>query len=128
MSKNNLQRDLAKVLAFAVWVIYQVLRLSLGLAVHPYRSMREIMRGFWFIPLAFLPSAVLVWIFITGRIAAWVVDLPASYRSGVGIFYSTFVISLVLWQILLFYLAFRFWMGLRRQLFRKAAAETANDF
>ena len=35
---------LSQILAFLVWVVYHVLRLGLGLVVHPYRTTREIMR------------------------------------------------------------------------------------
>lgn len=106
--------QIQKLLAFLVWVMYQIGRLSLGLVVHPYRSVREIMRGEWFAPLIFLPTGILVWIFVSGRIAAWVIDVPSGYRDAIGLAYSTFVISLGLWQILLIYLGVRFGRGLRR--------------
>ena len=110
IGNNRLQ----KYIAFGVWIFYQVVRLSLGLVAHPYRSVREIMRGRWFVPLVFLPSLILVWIFISGRIAAWVVDVPVTRRDVLGVFYSTFILSLGLWQVLLWYLAMRFWVGLRK--------------
>jgi len=106
--------DLAKIAAFTIWVMYQIIRLALGLVVHPYRTTREIMRGFWFVPLIFLPSALLLWIFLSGRVAAWVVDVPWFTRDLLGIGYSTLLLSLIFWQTLLLYLAMRFWLGFRR--------------
>lgn len=103
-----------KILAFLVWVMYQALRLILGLVVHPYRTVREIMRGRWFVPLVLLPSGILVWFFVSGRIAAWIVDVPAYSRDAFGILFATFILSLGFWQALLMYLAVRFWVGLRR--------------
>lgn len=103
-----------KALTFVIWVGYQVLRLCLGLVVHPYRSVREIMRGRWFVPLVFLPSVILLWIFLSGRIAAWVVDVPLQSRDMIGLVYATFLFSLGMWQVLLFYLGLRFWVGFHR--------------
>ena len=57
---------LSQILAFLAWVVYHVLRLGLGLVVHPYRTTREIMRGRWFVPLVFLPTGLLVWILSLG--------------------------------------------------------------
>lgn len=111
---KSFSETIVSYVSFGLWVVYQILRLILGLIAHPYRTVREIMRGRWFIPLVFVPSVLLVWILVTGRIAAWVVDVPYYSRDFLGIFYSTFIISIGLWQILLFYLAVRFWVGLRR--------------
>lgn len=72
------------------------------------------MRGFWFIPLVMLPTGILIWIFITGRIAAWVIDIPGFTRDIMGVLYSSFLVSLMLWQVLLVYLSLRFWVGLRK--------------
>jgi hypothetical protein len=109
-----LKIEVDKILAFLTWVVYHILRLCLGLVVHPYRTTREIMRGRWFIPLVFLPTGILVWIFLTGRIAAWVVEVPFALRDVIGILYTSAILSIGLWQGLLLYLAVRFWVGLRR--------------
>ena len=106
--------SLSQILAFLAWVVYHVLRLGLGLVVHPYRTTREIMRGRWFVPLVFLPTGLLVWIFVTGRIAAWVVEVPFFLRDVLGLFYATALLSIGLWQGLLVYLGVRFFVGLRK--------------
>src|SRR3989344_2064129 len=106
--------NLSAIVAFVVWVMYHGVRLCVGLVIHPYRTMREIMRGLWFVPLVFVPAALLIWIFVTGRIAAWVVDVPSALRDWIGLFYATLLLSLGLWQALLLYLAVRFWAGLKR--------------
>ena len=103
--------SLSKTLYFLIWVVYQIFRLILGLVVHPYRTTREIMRGRWFVPLVFLPTVILAWIFVTGRIAAWVVDVTGIWREVIGLIYATFILSLGLWQALLFYLGVRFGGG-----------------
>lgn len=114
MKEENSGINIVKVLSFLVWVVYQIMRLCLGLVVHPYRTVREIMRGRWFVPLVLLPSGLLFWILLTGRMAAWVVDVPLILaRDWLGVFYSTLIISLGMWQALLLYLAVRFRMGLR---------------
>lgn len=114
MSKDKSLSQLASFLAFLVWVFYQLLRLSVGLVLHPYRTVREIMRGVWFVPLVLWPLALLVWIFVTGRIAAWVIDVPVSFRDVIGVGFATLILSLCLWQALLFYLTLRFWLGFKR--------------
>ncbi len=113
-AQNLILLELTRGLAFIVWVVYHLGRLCLGLVIHPYRTVREIMRGRWFEPLVFVPTALLVWIFITGRLAAWVINVPDRYRDLIGIFYATLLFSLGLWQALLLYLAVRFWAGLKR--------------
>ncbi len=105
---------MVRIFSFLVWVFYQTGRLVIGLVVHPYRTVREIMRGRWFVPLVFLPTGIIVWIFVTGRIGAWAVDVTGLMRDVVGLFYAAFILSLFLWQGLLFYLGMRFWVGLRR--------------
>lgn len=103
-----------RALAFLVWVVYHLFRLCLGLIIHPYMTVREIMRGRWFIPLLFFPFGILVWMFLSGRIGAWVVDVPFSFRDGVALLFATAILSIGLWQGLLLYLGMRFWVGLRR--------------
>ena len=106
--------DLSALVAFIVWVIYHFLRLSLGIVIHPYRTTREIMRGRWFTPLVFLPTALLAWIFLSGRVGAWIVDVPSYSRDILGLFLASMLVSIGLWQALLFYLSLRFFVGLRR--------------
>jgi hypothetical protein len=112
--QNLKNLSISEILALIIWIVYQIARLTLGLVVHPYRTVREIMRGRWFIPLVFLPIGILVWIIVTGRVAAWVIDIPTITRDVLGILYASFIMSLALWQGLLFYLGVRFWVGLRR--------------
>ena len=113
-TKNSKLFALSQGLAFGVWVVYHGVRLCVGLVIHPYRTMREIMRGLWFVPLVFVPVVLLIWIFVTGRIAAWVVDGPSALCDWIGLFYASLLLSLGLWQALLLYLAVRFWAGLKR--------------
>jgi hypothetical protein len=113
--KNSFYGWLQKAAILVVWVLYQFMRLCLGLAVHPYKTTREIMRGVWFVPLVFLPSGLLLWIFATGRIAAWVLEVPVYFRDGLGVIYATLLFSLMFWQALLLYLSVRFGKGLRRR-------------
>lgn len=103
-----------RILAFLTWVLYQTLRLIFGLVVHPYRTTREIMRGKWFVPLVLLPSGILFWIIVTGRVAAWMVDINGVWREVVAMGFATFIVSMVFWQGLLLYLGIRFGVGLRR--------------
>lgn len=107
--------EIQRALAFFVWIVYHLLRLCLGLVVHPYRTMREIMRGRWFMPLVLLPTGLLVWIFVTGRIAAWAVDVSSLWlRDVIGLFYAAVLLSIGLWQGLLLYLGVRFGTRLKR--------------
>lgn len=106
--------DLAALAALLVWVIYHLLRLGVGLVLHPYRTAREIMRGRWFVPMIFLPTGLLMWILLSGRIGAWVVEVPEAYRDLLGMGLATVIVSIGLWQVLLFYLGVRFFVGMRR--------------
>lgn len=108
------QFDIQSLLALITWVIYHILRLCIGLVLHPYRTAREIMRGRWFVPLILLPSGILTWIFVSGRLGAWALDVPASSRDFLGVVFAAGIVSIGLWQGLLLYLGVRFWVGLKK--------------
>jgi len=91
-----------------VLLSYQLSRIALGLFVHPYLTMRTVARSWLFLPMSFLPGIVLVWMWITARLIAQIIDTHGVFRLVVGTTLMVFSITLVLWQIMLAYLLVRF--------------------
>lgn len=95
---------------------------SLGLLIHPYQSMRRVVRQGVFVPLVLLPSVCLAgWWFlgiVVGHVAVlaslgfgWAARGLATFYYTPMIMYFVFVwvgIFLILWQGLLWYLYVRF--------------------
>lgn len=93
---------------FLVWVVYQANRLVLGLWEHPYKTVREIMRGEYFRWLLLWPAWLLGLVVLVARVAYWLVELNGFWRTLVGLLLCWLVMYLLLWQGLLIYLGVRF--------------------
>ena len=90
-------------------VMYQVGRVTLGLAVHPYRTMREVARDKWEWPLMLVPAGLLIGSLIMGRIGAGLVEVPEVWRNKLALILVTVTVGLLVWQGVVGYLGWRFW-------------------
>jgi hypothetical protein len=89
-----------------------------GLLIHPYVTMREIVREHFLRPLAVLP--VVMWIMswvaavVIGRIGLWLDFAGLWWTVPLGkvlvFLWMWFTVFLVLWQMVLGYLYVRFWL------------------
>lgn len=92
-------------------VMYQVGRVSLGLAVHPYRTMRQVARDKWEWPLALVPAGLLLTSLIMGRVGAKLVEVPEMWRNKLALMLVTGTVGLLVWQGVVGYLGLRFWLA-----------------
>lgn len=95
---------------------------TLGLLLHPYKTMRELVRRRVFLPLALAPMVVGVGAWGVGMVGLrfgggllWLVGLQAMPRfvSLLAFLWWWLVVFLAVWQGLLLYLLGRFWVTLR---------------
>lgn len=87
-------------------LLYSLGQLTLGLFLHPYRSMQLLVRGKVFIPLAFLPTLIFIVMLALTRLNFLVAFLSAFWI--LKILYQFLVFFCFYWQLILCYLLFRF--------------------
>lgn len=97
-----------------IFIAYVWTKTLLGLAIRPYKSVREINRRKVLTPVLLSPIIGLVVLFVLGRMATYVLELGSFGREVMAIVLSTGLISILLWQILLLYLFFSFRQALRK--------------
>ena len=89
-------------------VVYQLGRVTLGLAVHPYRTMRGVVRDKWEWPLVMIPGGLLIVGMVGGRVGARLIDIPEWGRTEVAVVLATVMVGLMMWQGVVGYLWWRF--------------------
>lgn len=87
---------------------YEWGRVTLGLVVHPYRTMRGVVRNGWTVPVMGIPLGMLAVILVATRIGAGMVDVPGVWRTEVALGLMVAAIGLGLWQLEIGYLWWRF--------------------
>lgn len=95
----------------ALVMIYEVGRVTLGLAVHPYRTMRAVARDKWEWPLVLIPIGLLLASLIMGRVGASLVEVPELWRNKLALVLATGTVGLLFWQGVVGYLGLRFWLA-----------------
>ena len=93
-----------KKIIFFIFIIYVWIKTLSGLIIHPFISIREIIRRPVLTPVIFSPFLGLILLFLLGRIAALFIPISGIKRQIISIILSTSLISITLWQILLIYL------------------------
>lgn len=89
---------------FFVYGSYLWTKTLLSLTFHPHKTIKETLRRPVLLPVIFSPIIGMIALFIIAKIAAYVVDIYGLKRDIIAIFLSTTLLSIVFWQILLFYL------------------------
>lgn len=85
---------------------YSLGQIIFGLFVHPYQSMQNLVRDRVFIPLMFLPTFLAIIFYLL--FAWWLLGLFYDGSLIFRLIYRSFFFFFLLWQILLFYLYWRF--------------------
>jgi hypothetical protein len=99
---------------FLVFVAYIWTKTLIGLTFHPFKSIKGVVRRPILLPVIFSPVMGLAVLFIVGRIAALFLSPHGLKREIVVIFLSTTLLSILFWQLLLFYLLGSFLIALRK--------------
>jgi hypothetical protein len=97
-----------------IFIAYVWTKTLLGLAISPYKSVREVTRHKVLVPVVFSPLIGLFILFILGRMGSFVFELEGLERNGMAILLSTGLIAVLLWQGLLLYLLGSFYLGLKK--------------
>ena len=80
------------------------LRHSLGLTFHPYKEIRQTVRRPVLFPVMFTPLILIAILLIVSKIGGYLLDINGAQRDMIAIFLSTTLLSIIFWQLLLFYL------------------------
>ena len=89
-------------------VVYSISQITLGIIMHPYQTMRQIVREQVFSWMVLLPVALWVFGLVVWRVVSWllltVIPFP-NFWTFLALWFSMFC---MLYQLLLFYLLIRF--------------------
>ncbi|MBU3978806.1 hypothetical protein KKE68_03850 [Patescibacteria group bacterium] len=99
---------------FLIFITYVWTKTLIGLTFHPFKSIKGVVRRPILLPVIFSPVMGLAVLFIVGRIAALFVSPHGLKREIIVIFLSTTLLSILFWQLLLFYLLASFLIALRK--------------
>lgn len=97
-----------------LFIAYVWTKTLLGLAITPYKSVRELTRHRVLLPVLFSPLYGLAILFVVGRIGSYVFEVDGLIRSSMAFILSSALISILLWQGLLIYLLLSFYFALRK--------------
>lgn len=98
-----------------IFIGYVWTKTLLGLALHPYKSVREMTRRKVLVPVVFSPLVGLALLFIIGRMGSFVFEVIGFKRTVLAVALSTGLIAILLWQAFLIYLLLSFYFGLRKR-------------
>lgn len=87
-------------------LFYSLGQITLGLFLHPYQSMQNLVRDQVFIPLLFLPMLLASIFYLL--FAWWLIALFYDKSLIFRLIYRSFFFFFLFWQILLIYLFWRF--------------------
>lgn len=96
--------------ALGIWISYVWMKTLAGLAIHPYQSVKRMVFGEQILlPVVMSPLMGLVGLFFAGRVGSYVLNLGGMTREGIALILGSTLIGLLMWQILLIALVYRFW-------------------
>lgn len=107
-------KDSKRKSALLIFIAYVWTKTLLGLAIRPYKSVREINRNKVLTPVLLSPVLGLIVLFVLGRMGSFVFELDGFERTVMAIVLSTGLISILLWQGLLLYLFLSFHLALKK--------------
>ncbi len=113
-SNHDQQTETMDVMRFLISFGYALLRFTLGLLVHPYQTMQDLVEDKMFIWLAILPTVVLAfltlfWNLILFPLLSLVLNLDSYLICNSLSFLATWATMFCFyWQLMLFYLLIRF--------------------
>lgn len=105
--------------ALVAFISYVWMTTLAGLAIHPYQSVRRMImerERRILLPVALSPTFALIVFFVVGRACSYVIDVGGSWRELIAFSLGWVFIGLLLWQVLILILVFRF---VRSFLFRE---------
>lgn len=101
--------------ALLIFIAYVWTKTLLGLAITPYKSVREVTRHQVLLPVVFSPLYGLAALFIIGRVGSYIFELDGFHREAMALVLSSALISILLWQGLLIYLLLSVYFALGKK-------------
>lgn len=96
--------------SLVLWVGYVWAKTLAGLAVHPYQSVKRMVFGDQvLLPVTLSPVFGLLVLFIVGRVASFVMNVDEMWREIIALILGSTLIGILMWQLLLVALVYRFW-------------------
>lgn len=89
---------------FFIFVAYVWTQTLLGLTFTPYKSVREVTKRPVLLPVIFSPLIGIAILLILGKVASHFFFVTGVVRELIALFLSTVLLSIIFWQVLLFYL------------------------
>lgn len=99
----------------ALFVSYVWVTTLVGLAIHPYQSVRRMVfekEKRILLPVVMSPLGVIIIFLFTGRVGSYFLNISGIYREIVSGLLGWSLIGLLLWQVLMIILVVRFVRGL----------------
>jgi len=97
-----------KTKTFLLYTSYIWTKTLLGLTFHPYLLVKETVRRPILLPVIFSPLITMFLFFIVAKIGSLLIIIYGLQREVVALFFSTALISIIFWQLLLLYLLLSF--------------------
>ena len=96
--------------ALGIWISYVWMKTLAGLAIHPYQSVKRMVFGEQILlPVVMSPLMGLAGLFILGRVGSYILNPSGAMREGIALILGSTLIGLLMWQVLLIALVYRFW-------------------
>lgn len=99
---------------FLIFSAYIWTKTLLGLTFNPFTTVKQVTRRPVLLPIIFSPFIGLIAFFVFGRIGSFLISVYGLKREVIALFLSTFLISILLWQMLLVYLIVSLIVAYRR--------------
>jgi len=109
-NKQSMKKNIFLIFSAYIWT-----KTLLGLTFHPLMAARLVARRPVLLPVIFSPIIGLTSFFVFGRIGAFLLDFYGLSRTGIAIFLSSVLISILFWQALLIYLLISFLIAFWRK-------------
>lgn len=100
---------------FLIFIAYIWTKTLLGLTFSPYKSIKEMAKRPVLMPVIFSPFLGLIFLMALGKTGSLLITFYGLKREVIALFLSTALISILFWQILLFYLLGSFLFALNKK-------------
>lgn len=94
--------------AFFAYSLYIWLKTFYGVTFHPYETLWEIRRRPVLTPMLASPFFTLFLVFVLGKVGSLLILVYGRERALIAIILGGAILSILLWQLLLFYFLFNF--------------------
>ena len=99
---------------FFLYGLYVWLKIFYGVTFHPYKTLWEIRRHPVLTPMLASPFFTLFCVILLGKIGSLLILVYDAQRALIAIILGGAILSILLWQLLLFYFLFNFLLASKK--------------